>query len=83
MMGPKLTFWQTVVDCLKSLLIKAISFKNIGFAVGTVLGVKMGAELGATFTQWAGYMLILLVLFFTANQFQKWLFGLIINNKRK
>lgn len=81
-MRTEMNFWQTVVDCLKTLLIKLISFKNLGFAVGTVLGVTQGIKLGATFTQWAGYMLILLVLFFTANQFQKWLFGLLLERKK-
>lgn len=80
-MGENKSFWQVVVDCLKNLLIKAISFKNIGFGIGCWLGVKMAIMRAASFTEWAAFMLILLVVFFTANQFQKWLFGALINRR--
>ena len=47
-MGENKSFWQVVVDCLKNLLIKAISFKNIGFGIGkddeTVLDFTLEAE---------------------------------------
>ena len=43
----------------------------------------MAIATGAKFAEWAVFMLILLVLFFTANQFQKWLFGALINRRGK
>jgi len=43
----------------------------------------MAGPLGATFVQWAGFQLILLIIFFTANQYQKWLFGMILDRGGK
>lgn len=75
----ELTFWQTLVAALKSLVIKCVSFKNIGFAVGTVTGVILAREIpGTTFTQWSIHMLTLIALFFTTNQVQKYLLGLLL-----
>ena len=75
-----MNFWETLVECLKTLLIKCVSFKNIGFVVGTVLGVIMALKIeGTTFMQWGVFQLILIALFFTANEFQKWLIGTLLN----
>lgn len=78
----ELAFWQTLVAALKSLVIKCVSFKNIGFAVGTVLGVVLAREIpGTTFTQWGSYMLILIAVFFTTNQLQKWILGMLLQRQ--
>jgi hypothetical protein len=77
----ELSFWQTVVACLKSLMVKMISFKNIGFGVAMWLGCTMSPKLHASFEAWALYTLILVALFFTANEFQRWLIGMLLNKK--
>jgi hypothetical protein len=71
-------FFRELAAIVMALLKKLVSVKVCAFAVGTTLGAVMAGPLGATFIQWAGYQLILLVIFFTANQYQKWLFGMIL-----
>jgi hypothetical protein len=72
-------FMSELAALVMALLRKLVSVKVCAFAVGTALGAVMAKPLGATFVQWAGFQLILLVIFFTANQYQKWLFGMILS----
>jgi len=76
-------FFSELAAIVMALLRKLVSVKVCAFAVGTTLGAVMAGPLGATFVQWAGFQLILLIIFFTANQYQKWLFGMILDRGGK
>ena len=69
---------------LTDLLRKIISFKNLIFAAATIIGIKVlmemitvsttGSDIVHLFKIWAVYQMLLLILFYTTNQVQKWIF---------
>lgn len=73
-MNKRKSFWQRLMDIFLALLTKLISFKNVLAAASTVVGVYVAFKLGASFMDWAKYQGFVLVLLYTSNQFQKWLF---------
>lgn len=66
-------FLKLLWDAFQSMLMKCISFKNIIFAVATYVGVKVAFKLEASFMDWSIYQMVLLVLFYSSNQLQKWI----------
>lgn len=74
-MNKRKSFWQILMDIILALLTKLISFKNVLAAASTVVGVYVAFKLGATFMDWAKYQGFILILFYTSNQFQKWIFS--------
>lgn len=68
-----MTYWQTILEALKELALKLVSFKNLVVIFGTIIGAKLAQQTNAPFKEWAAYELGLFAMFYATNQIQKYL----------
>lgn len=81
--------WEIIIEAIKTLITKLLSFKNLVFGVATYVGVKVlyrlvvispeRTDVVHLFIVWAIYQSVLLVLFYASNQLQKWIFSRLAN----